>query len=357
MKLKEFSPETNPAKENTVKKNSICKHLIIGLIIAVTALYLTYRKTGTAELIETLQTVDWLPLLFVFPPLALSYLFRIFRWKLLLSPVAKVSAAKATGPLLTGFMVNSILPGRVGEILRSVLLSRKTGVPGFASFATVVLARIFDGLTLGLMTLVVLVKFWDELSSGIRLGLMGAIAMYICVLLILVALKKWNEKAAYILTSPFRWIRLETVATKLEEILMSFSKGLAVLKDAKETISIILLSLCVWICLSLSVVPVFLVMGQGIHWYYPLLVLILAGLGMLIPTPAGTGTVHGALVIGLPVLGLSMDAGVFAFLFHTTQFLPIIMAGLVAAVIEGVSASDVRRIAEEDPQERTTGHD
>jgi len=331
-----------------LKSNSIWKHLIIGLLIAVIALYLTYRKTDTAELMDTLQTLNWIPLLLVLPPLAFSYLFRILRWRVLLSPIAKVSSRKATGPLLTGFMVNSILPGRVGEILRSILLSRKTDIPGFASFATVVLARIFDGLTLGLMTLVVLVRYWNELSHGIRLGLVSAIIMYVAVLLVLIALRKWDRKAAYVLTKPFRWIRLKTAACKLEEIFISFSKGLTVLKDMKETVTVVLLSLCVWVCLSLSVLPVFEVMGQGINWYYPLLVLILAGLGMLIPTPAGTGTVHGALVIGLPVLGLSMDTGVFALLFHTTQFMPIIIVGLVAAVIEGVSASDVKRIAEDD---------
>lgn len=302
-------------------------------------------------MLETLQGLDWLPLLLVLPPLALSYLFRILRWKILLSPIAPVTNREIAAPLLTGFMVNSVLPGRVGEILRSLLVSRKTDVPGFTSFATVVLARIFDGLTLGLMTLVVFVKYWNELTVSIRIGLIGAIVMYLIVLVVLIALRKWDRRAARLLAGPFRWLRFRKTSVKVEKILMSFAGGLTVLKDMRETSSVISLSLCIWVCLSLSVVPVFLVMEQGINWYYPLLVLILAGLGMLIPTPAGTGTIHGALVIGLPVLGLTMDTGVFALLFHTTQFMPIIATGLVAAVIEGVSASDVRKIAENNSKE------
>ena len=154
-------------------KGRAWKPLLLSLLIAAAALYLTFRKTDWGSLLGTLGRIDLLPLLLVLPMLALSYVFRIQRWKILLRPVSGVSFREASAPLLTGFMVNSLLPGRVGEILRALLLSRKTDVPRAASFATVVVARLFDGLVLSAMALLLMGVMWRELDSTVRTGLVA----------------------------------------------------------------------------------------------------------------------------------------------------------------------------------------
>lgn len=336
-----------------MKKGGIWKHVIPGIIIAGIALYLTYRKTDTTYLLLVLKEMRWEVLLLVLVPLSLSYVFRIIRWRFLLSPISDVSTKDAAGPLIIGFFVNSILPGRVGEILRALLLSKRTSVPRASSFATVVLARIFDGLTLAAMTLIVLTVFWSELDSTTRLGLIAAGLLYLIVLLILVFLRKWKEGTARILSAPLRWVRLKSLSVKFEKLLISFSHGLEILRDWRDTIRVSLYSLCVWCSLILSVIPVFWAMHLQILWYYPLLVLVLAGLGMMIPTPAGAGTIHGALVLVLPgLIGITAEsARILALLFHTTQFFPIILVGLIVAIKEGVTASQVSRIAESEESE------
>lgn len=331
-----------------LKKSGVWKHIVPGVIIAGIALYLTYRKTDTAQLLLVLSEMQWPVLLLVLLPLALSYFFRIIRWRFLLSPIDNVSSKDAAGPLITGFFVNSILPGRVGEILRAILLSRRTSVPRASSFATVVLARIFDGLTLAAMTLIVLSVLWSKLDGTIRLGLIVAGLFYIAVLLMLVALRRWREGTARIISTPLRWVRLNDLSVKFEKLLISFAHGLEILRNWKDTIRVSLYSLCVWAALIISVIPVFWAMHLQFVWYYPLLVLVLAGLGMLIPTPAGTGTIHGALVLVLPgLIGITAaNTRILALLFHTTQFMPIILVGLIVAVREGVTASQVSNLAD-----------
>lgn len=352
-------PSAMPLKRHWVlraadlKKSSIWKHVIPGVIIAGIALYLTYRKTDTAQLLSVLKEMQWPVLLLVLVPLVLSYVFRIIRWRFLLSPISNVSTKDAAGPLITGFFVNSILPGRVGEILRALLLSRRTSVPAASSFATVVLARIFDGLTLAAMTLIVLTVLWTELDSTTRLGLMAAGLLYLAVLLMLIALRKWKEGTARIISVPLRWVRLKSLSVKFEKLLISFSHGLEILRDWKDTLRVSLYSIFVWGLLVISVLPVFWAMHLQIMWYYPLLVLVLAGLGMLIPTPAGTGTIHGALVLVLPgLIGITVEnTRIFALLFHTTQFMPIVLVGFIVAIKEGVTASQVSRIVESEESE------
>lgn len=330
------------------RASKLALRLLIGVAIAGITLWLTYRKTDTAALAGALAESDLVWLAAVLPFLAASYLLRILRWRVLLSPMGRVSSATASGPLLSGFMLNSVLPGRVGEVARALLLSRKTGIARASSMATVVLARLFDGLTLTAFTLLVLLGFWSDVSPGVRLGLAGAGAMYLAVLGLLVALRIWHRSAAAVAAAPVRLLS-HGLSRRLEGILVSFSDGLGVLRSGREVLIVSALSLGVWISLALSIVPALLSLGMAVEPLYPLLILVLAAFGMLIPTPAGTGTVHYALGVLLPAIAGIPDsrAKLLAIVFHASQFLPIIAAGLIAAASEGLSAGEIGRYAEE----------
>ncbi|MCP4647062.1 MAG: hypothetical protein GY852_04900, partial [bacterium] len=89
----------------------------------------------------------------------------------------------------------------------------------------------------------------------------------------------------------------------------------------------------VWLSLCLSVIPVFFALEISLNWFYSPLILVLAGFGMLIPTPAGAGTVHYALGVLFPAItGIpEPQAKALAIVFHATQFIPVIIAGLAAS--------------------------
>lgn len=326
----------------------LARHLVIGVLIAAAALFLTYRKVDTGEIRQSLSDTSW-PLLLIVPvPLGLSYLARIVRWKILLSPMGAVTARQATAPLLAGFMVNSLLPARAGEVVRALLLSRKTGIPRSSSLATVVLARLFDGLTLTGMALLVMTFLWPRIQPEVRAGLIGAGVVYLLALLLFVLLRLKRDPTSRLILWPFGLLGGQ-VQEKARGLLSSFAEGLAVLQNGKELVQVGLASIVVWVMIVGAVVPVFVALGLPLQWYYPILVIILASLGMLIPTPAGTGTIHAAIAFALPVLTelTANDARVLALVFHVSQFLPVIAVGIGAAVSEGVSAHDIERIEEE----------
>lgn len=326
-----------------MSRRRILLQLAAGLAIAAVALWLTYRSLDLEGLSGVLAGADWAALLLVLPFLALSYVFRILQWQVLLSPIRRVGFRCAAPSLLAGFMVNSIMPARLGEFVRALLLSRRTGVPRASSLATVALSRVFDGLTLTAMSLGAVAAFWDTLDSPIRSGLLLAGAGYVAVLAFVVALWVWRGRACSLAVRPLRAAGLAGAADGLERMLMSFAEGLAVLRSLRELAAVAALAVLVWASLALSAAPVFLALSLPFRWYYPVLVLILAAFGMLVPTPAGTGTVHAALTAVMPALtGLSTpQAGALALVFHASQFLPIIAAGLAAALHEGLRARDV----------------
>lgn len=313
------------------RTSSLLKTLA-GVLVAGAALWLTFRNTDWRQLADAVSSASLAPLLLVLPLLAASYGFRVLRWRVLLSHMERIPCRVLTPPVLVAFMLNSVFPGRIGEVVRAVLLSRKTSVPFSSGFATVVVARLFDGLSLTLMTLLVMASMWERLTGTVRTGLMLAGAGYILVLVALACLRAWHGRAAAILVAPLEFLGMRGLSMRVKGLLMSFTAGLDVLKSPVDVMRTVGFSAGVWGCLTLSVIPVFWSLGVEFQWYTAPLVLVLSGLGMLIPTPAGTGTIHYLLGVVFPAItGMpETSAKALAILFHATQFLPIILAGLIA---------------------------
>lgn len=314
-----------------LKKNKRAIKLAAGVIIAALTVWLTFRNTDWHELKSAFGNARWGYILLVIPALASSYVFRVYRWVTLLAPMKEVRKTIAAPPLLTGFMLNSILPGRLGEFARSALLSRRTGIPFVSTFATVVIARLFDGLALTGFALVVMTAMWDSLSLSVRGGLIAAGCGYIAILFILIALRKWHEATSGFLVYPLRKFHFDKAASRIEKMLLDFATGLDILKNPGELVRVSALTVGVWLSLCVSVIPVFYALEMPWIWFYPPLILVLAGLGMLIPTPGGAGTVHYAIGVLFPaIIGIQdSQAKALAIVFHATQFIPVIIAGLV----------------------------
>ena len=72
---------------------------------------------------------------------------RSVRWGFLL-PGRSLSPWLLFRTLVIGFMVNDILPLRLGEVARIVLLARNASTPVGVSFASIIVERVLDGLAL-----------------------------------------------------------------------------------------------------------------------------------------------------------------------------------------------------------------
>ena len=95
-------------------------------------------------------------------PAAVLYLalfpLRGMRWRWLMRGVAEVPVRTATEVFMVGAMANNILPARLGDVARALVLSRQVGIPATTTFSNVMLERILDGLTVvGLLASVLVV--------------------------------------------------------------------------------------------------------------------------------------------------------------------------------------------------------
>ena len=108
------------------------------------ALYLAFRNVPVSDLLSYLVSINYV---WIFPAILLgltSFVLRVFRWQIILGSSVKVGFWQAFHPLMIGFMINCILPGRVGEVARPAVLHKKENIPFSTGLATVAVERVFD---------------------------------------------------------------------------------------------------------------------------------------------------------------------------------------------------------------------
>ncbi len=106
--------------------------------------------------------------------LALMYVLRILRWKLLLSPVQDVSWKRVTNALFVGLLANNVLPARAGELVRPYVLQRGTEAGFSQALASVVVDRIFDLIGIvSLMVITAVLILWRPDTVDVSSEVMG----------------------------------------------------------------------------------------------------------------------------------------------------------------------------------------
>ncbi len=117
----------------------------MSLLISVVALALVVRGLNWQELLRVLRQGNPLWMLVALGFHFLSYLPRGSRWQHMLAPVKALSWLPVFGALSIGFFANNVLPARLGEVARALVLGHRTGISRSAAFSSVVLERFFDG--------------------------------------------------------------------------------------------------------------------------------------------------------------------------------------------------------------------
>jgi uncharacterized protein (TIRG00374 family) len=332
------------------------KHLLIGLIIIALSSYYAFKNVSVEELSSAFASVKYLYLLPAVFFVALTFLFRAMRWRLLVSSVKEVNTAQLISPLMVGFMGN-ILPARAGEFIRAYLLGKRENISFSASFATIFVERLMDMLLFLILLVGVLFFSADIFSQGdsgsnhrlmgymIKFGwisFIGSLGIFTFSLL----LQYKNDWAMRIVNFcikplPQKW------GEKIVGMVHSFTEGLKILKDIRSFLAALLLSLLVWGAMILTYFPINL--AFGLESELPMITSVLVvslTIGIFIslfPTPGFLGAFQAACVVALhEVFGIqkaiAASYGIIAWLVAMGF---IIVAGSIFIVKDNISFSEL----------------
>lgn len=313
------------------------------LAISALCLFLAVRSIHLDEFLAAFAALNpWA----LFPALGcyfVSFGFRSLRWRFMLQGAGGLTARRLFPYLVIGYMANNLLPARLGEFVRAYVTGTRESLSRSSVFASIVIERFFDGLTI---VMILLVLFFIEgvdrpwlrtmawLSSALFAG--GLLAM---------SLLLWRRAAALALARkllallPARWGELAL------HILERFTDGLAFLRAPKALLAAFLLSFLVWAC-ELGVYLVYLnAFGLSAPPEAALLTLVVVNLSSLIPSsPAFIGVFQYACQKSLEIFGIGASSALaFSVAVHATQILPTTLLGLFFLSTFGLSMRQLRR--------------
>jgi len=326
--------------------------LLAGAAAAIVLLLLFFRGMDWAALGQALRHARPLPLLGVTVVTVGVYAARAWRWGGLLAPLGRVRYPDLYSATMVGFASGLLIP-RAQEIVRPWLVSRRYPIPLSAGFATVVLERLLDLITvLALFAVYLFVlppppsqaagAYMDAIELAGGTAALAAVA----VLLVLLALHSrpgpvfaWLDR---LLSVAPRWI-----AAPLGRAVRAFSEGLGVLRaPLPHLLAIAGQSLLVWLLIAAGFQLNHAAFGIDLPFRATFLLIAFLVVGVSIPTPGMVGGFHAFYLLALhQVYGVdratAAAAGIAA---HALTNLPILLIGLVLLGREGLTLGRVARV-------------
>jgi len=120
--------------------------LLWTFILGLTAvfLFLALRDINWNEFFDAFRTARYELLIFSFVFASFSYFVRSQRWHVLLNTEKKVSRLDVFWATMIGYMGNSFLPARAGELMRSAVLGKRSQLGMGFVLATALTERVVD---------------------------------------------------------------------------------------------------------------------------------------------------------------------------------------------------------------------
>jgi glycosyltransferase 2 family protein len=279
---------------------------------------------------------------------ALTFWVRAMRWQQLLAPIGPTRFRTAFRTTVIGFAALSLLPARAGDLLRPYLLARQEGLTAPATFATIVMERVLDLISVLILLAVFVWGFSDastlpaawrrpiEVSSALAAvaALLMMIAMWV--------LATHPERIGAFVSATAR-VLPQRMGARLGAVVRTFSSGFAVAREPRALTMAFLWSLPLWLILAGETWLVARAFNINMPFPGSFLLQALLVIGVAVPTPGGVGSYHEAFRLGVTTFfGTPNDAAVAAaIVVHAVGFVPVVFVGLVFMAQDGLS---VRRL-------------
>lgn len=301
--------------------------VLVGVALSAVLAYLAVRTVRWSEVRQAFQRVEYRYLVLAAVGVAVMHGLRAWRLVVILRPVKSVRLWPAFCYTSIGFLAILVIPFRIGELARPLLLAKHENIPFATGLAAVAVERCLDGLAFA--GLVALLAPWLPLPGwAAPLGtLMGA--GYLMVLALVAW--AWLRRAASVAVVTRIGRRVSpTMGHAIGEALRRFLDGLAFLPDFRAVGTTVLLSAALWLVGICVTYVSFFALGLTLPVIAAAALQILITVGVLLPTaPGALGTFQFFTVMGLGLFGVGeVLALTYAIVVHAMVLTANVLLGL-----------------------------
>lgn len=326
----------------------------VAIILLVVTIWLSFKDINFNEFKDELLDLNYWILSLAVPIVLLSHYMRAVRWKLFLNPIKEVKSYWSLfSAVMIGYFVNTIT-SRGGEFLRPLVTSRKENISYSSTFATIVLERIIDAITLMLVFGITfllsedIVKIIPGDINPISITIISSLIIVVALLNLYPPFLDFMLRATI---KPFS----EKLFEKVHGLFERFKKGLSILKSPSKYISILAQSLFIWVLYATPIYIAFYAFdikdSLSLDFIDALMIVVAAGVSVTIaPTPGGVGVFH--FIVSTAVINLygmeNSKALAFATVTHAVSLLTQTFVGFLFFKKEGLESITPKRSKSEE---------
>jgi hypothetical protein len=316
--------QTPPADQKKEQGASSFGRLFIGVVISLVCLGIIFASIDIKQLFTSLQMADyrWVG---ASACISLAWLLvRALAWRSLLQNKARFSHVFFS--INQGYLLNNVLPFRLGEVGRAFLLGRKSGLGFWQVLPTIVIERLVDlilavGIFLGTLPFVVGANWAGQaawITGGVMLIGLGMLFLLAHNRPRVQSLADWVGK------------RVPFLGRMAAHSLPPFLEGLGVLADLRRFLVSIGWLLLDWVIGILQFHLMVLAFFPQAKMLWTIFTLGAAALGLAAPSsPGGIGVYEFAVMTALAqFVDAPATAAALAFTAHLIQ---ILFTGLLGA--------------------------
>ena len=299
---------------------------LLSLPLAALLLYWSLRGVAWPQVWRSVSSARWQTLIVAAVITSCSFFLRGVRWRILLNAEARLGVTEVFCANMAGYLGNNFLPARAGEILRTVLISRRSALSKSYVLTTALAERSMDVIAVVLWAAVALIgvnpkpKWVADLSWTLTAGACAAAV----ATAILPHTERWVKRVLKALPLPHglhdRLVRV------VEQVLL----GLRAFHNWRRLAAFVFLTAVVW---SLDTVTA-VVVAEALHVMLPVRVamLLLTGLALgssLPSTPGYVGIYQFVAVTVLPPFGIGRDVAVaYIIVAQALAYVVVLLLGL-----------------------------
>jgi glycosyltransferase 2 family protein len=300
--------------------------LLVTVLVTLLFSYIALRGINLSLAWHALRTSDlwWIAASLV--PFGLGTTARALRWRSLFARGRRPPIGAVTNAMMVGYLYNNIMPARVGEAARVVVLTQRSSTPPVEIVGTVLIERLYD-------VLAILIVFFAAEPWLPHVSWFGAAALAAIVLAVMIAaaatvLAIYGDRPLRILLRPLRRLSLFS-GERLESTIAELTHGLSGLRHPRLALEAFAWTVAAWLLTALCAYFVSLAFHLHLPFSCGLLVAVAIGFSMILPSPpAAVGVFEGAALIALRAYGIPASSALpYAVVLHLVNFLPFLIVG------------------------------
>ena len=309
------------------------KQILPGLVISLICVVILLFFVNWQQFWQALQKANYTRVGLALGLTLLWLAVRSFFWRTLLQQKATLKSIFIT--VNEGYLLNNLLPFRLGEIGRAFLLNRKAGIPFFFVLSTIVLERAMD-LILAVCLLLVTLPF----VAGVEWAKQAALSAGGLVLLLFGLLFFFAKQRTFLIKSfdraqtRFPWlVRFGGIS------LDSFINGLSILTDTQLFFQAIFWVILNWLVAIVQYHLFLSAFFPAAQWLWSAFTLGVIALGVAAPSsPSAVGVLELSAVTALSAFHLDPSISLaFAITVHLSQVVMTGVLGSYGLALDGVS--------------------